>query len=103
MICGKFIWYEVEELGCRFRMALFFCPGCKCMHRVDVGPPSRNPNWTFSGTEECPTFSPSILYSQSTHCCHFYVQAGCIKFGMDCTHELRGQTVPVGDLPEGYC
>jgi hypothetical protein len=40
-----------------------YCPGCDCAHGVWIAkiPGRNNPVWQFSGTEECPTFSPSLL------------------------------------------
>ena len=79
---------------------LFRCPGCEDTHHVR--------GWTWNGSKEAPTFSPSILvYSHqamredntiySTPQCHSFVTDGRIQFLSDCTHALAGQTV---DLPD---
>ena len=100
----------------------FWCPGCKEMHRVDVGAGA----WSWDGNVDTPTFSPSVLVTsghyvagqEGKRCwcnynaehpdkpapftcgrCHSFVQAGQIQFLGDCTHALAGQTVPLPDLP----
>lgn len=87
----------------------FDCPGCKCSHCISI------PGWTWNGSEESPTFSPSILVRGTVpitdeECqrimagekiepkplvCHSFVRDGRIEFLGDCTHELAGQTVDV--------
>lgn len=108
------------------RTMMFECPGCDMMHQVNVSGPGR-PMWSWNGSMERPTFSPSVLvtydhmseagrarskdfYEQHgrypTHeenpydvhdVCHSFVTDGRIQFLGDCTHKLAGQTV---DLPE---
>ena len=96
----------------------FNCPGCKEVHGVHVEGVGA---WKFEGTEEAPTFRPSILvrsghysefYRPGQHCwcdwnrqhpsqkprfvcacCHSYVIGGRIEFLGDSTHALAGQTV----------
>lgn len=79
--------------------------------------------WSFNGDYERPTLNPSVLVRTGhyapghakDHCyctfearfgyppdfkcgvCHSFVRDGMIQFLDDCTHKLRGQTVP---LPE---
>jgi hypothetical protein len=39
----------------------------------------------------------------TTHnCCHFNVTEGFIQFHADCTHELKGQRVPMSDVTERF-
>lgn len=81
----------------------FFCPGCECDHGVWVRP---NKNiltdscWTWNGSMDKPTFSPSILvqtsYKDVQKVCHSFVKNGQIQYLSDCTHKLAGQTI---DLP----
>lgn len=102
---------------------MFWCPGCDEAHGVRV---DGSRGWTWDGSLEAPTISPSILvrsghYSpygasaKSGQCwcnyeervgakppfkceqCHFFVKNGRIQFLSDCTHKLAGQTV---ELPE---
>lgn len=89
---------------------VFKCPGCKSRHAVTVGP-GDGPRWTWNGSLDAPTLSPSILVTRpavpdagpgfeefrTALRCHSFVRDGRIQFLSDCTHALAGQTV---DLPE---
>lgn len=71
----------------------FWCPGCQEAH-------SPNHTWQFNQNVEKPTFHPSILVqgkddSGGQKRCHSFVRDGQIQFLGDCTHELRGKTVPM--------
>lgn len=93
----------------------YWCPGCKTMHTVAVSQKNHSgASWKFDGNLQAPTFSPSINYKVNTPdmgdyyqpnvkstTCHHFVRAGNIQFLGDCTHEMRGQTVPLPDFPEG--
>lgn len=80
---------------------LFFeCPGCGCLHGVE---PDR---WNWDKDPVSPTLRPSILVTW-THGerripkrCHSYVRNGHIQFLNDCTHSLKGQTVPLKRVNE---
>jgi Family of unknown function (DUF6527) len=56
----------------------------------------------WNGDLESPTVSPSILVkaSRGQEICHTYIKNGCIEFLADCTHELKGKTVPMEDATE---
>lgn len=71
----------------------FFCPGCKYDHSFEV------PRWTWNGSLEKPTFTPSLMCNASipSSRCHSFVTNGQIAFLPDCWHNLAGQTV---DLPD---
>lgn len=74
---------------------LFDCPACGCTHFADK-------RWTFNGDKDNPTFTPSIRVSHrdpkgKERVCHFHVRNGAIAYENDCTHEMKGKTVP---LPE---
>lgn len=97
----------------------FSCPGCGMLHAVNVITGSPHPRWDYNGDPERPTFRPSILVTHDRweppitvenlaayeaapwpqavrrHTCHSYVTEGRIQFLEDCTHALRGQTVPL--------
>lgn len=103
---------------------MFWCPGCDGIHMIRHGECPR-PGWTWNGSVDRPTFSPSILVSGTKitekgraeirawsdagypkhegafdsvpNICHSFVTDGRIRFLSDCTHALAGQTV---DLPE---
>lgn len=92
---------------------MFMCPGCREMHVVTIVPDGARPCWSWSGSDDRPTFSPSILVTWSEPSdvpeefddesrdrqmrCHSFVRDGRIEFLSDCTHALAGQTV---ELPE---
>jgi Family of unknown function (DUF6527) len=91
-----------------------FCPACKTGHGLCVGN-SKPPNWTFNGDFDKPTFTPSLLITGVQNAteeeweriergekverrplvCHSFITDGKIEFLDDCTHELRGKTVPL--------
>lgn len=93
----------------------FWCPGCDEAHGITFG----EGGWTWNGSVEFPTFSPSIKVSGAqwqpssgfykTHhscvspgdgtICHSYVTDGRIQFLHDCTHGLAGQTVELPEWP----
>ncbi len=74
----------------------FHCPGCKRAHCITL---TGSVKWTWNGSFDLPTFSPSILYEPSIpqHRCHFFVREGKIQYLEDCHHVLKGQTV---DMPD---
>ena len=90
------------------RIGTFFCPGCKGEHSIPLRPADSRPSWEYSGTQDSPTLSPSILRTWSSPeperfgniVCHSFVTAGRIQFLGDCTHHLAGQTVDLPDIPE---
>jgi hypothetical protein len=84
---------------------VFYCPGCKNYHEVAIAPNknSKGASWTFNGSEDKPTFSPSILSKieftdRPTQICHSFVTDGEIKYLPDCTHNLTGKTVELPDV-----
>ena len=102
---------------------MIFCPGCNCGHGIWVTPHSAGRAvWTFDGDMENPTFAPSLLVTSHRWTppvtpenleqwkaqpweqtkvetvCHSFIRKGNIEFLGDCTHELRGQTVPLPDF-----
>lgn len=80
----------------------FWCPGCEEQHMVEVGGTNPGPKWTWNGSLELPTFSPSILLSRNSkdQVCHSFVHDGRIQFLSDCGHALAGQTVDLPEPPE---
>lgn len=76
--------------------AVFRCPGCGGGHTIRVVGPG---SWTWNGSYESPTVSPSILVygSDPDHRCHSFIRDGQIQFLADCHHALAGQTVPIPD------
>lgn len=98
------------------------CPGCKSTHIFTTGFTDESerqkyisqrgdgkcPLWTFNGDLEKPTFTPSMLCTWGDNSdpdfgrvvCHSFVTDGMIRFLGDCTHELRGKTVELPEIPE---
>jgi len=84
----------------------FVCPGCRGHHMIPV------PRWTFNGDLNCPTFTPSINQIENppddkyyqpdmpTEICHFTITEGKIQFHADCTHDLKGKTIPLPDYED---
>jgi len=98
----------------------FWCrsPGCETHHsfRTKLAKGEKGPLWTFNGDMEKPTFSPSLLYRftrdrdnkpnpDGTYpnpvdvVCHLFLTNGQINYLGDCSHGLKGQVVPLPDLP----
>jgi hypothetical protein len=77
----------------------FFCPGCGGPHTITT---EGEAAWRFNGNLDRPTFTPSVLVTRGEWRCHSFVTDGQIQFLDDCTHSLKGQTVPLPVLPEGY-
>ncbi len=100
----------------------FWCPACRDSHTVAAGDGS-GPRWKWNGRTDLPTFEPSVLvraghYTDRGHqacwctfykenppkpgervfkCyrCHSFVTDGKIHFLSDCSHDMKGQTVPI--------
>ena len=92
---------KVKELKEKFdgkRRVIILCPGCRAagidaIHCLAV--PSIH---SFNEDFEKPTFSPSLMAPGTQVRCHSYVEDGMIRFLDDCTHPLKGQTVPLLDF-----
>lgn len=58
--------------------------------------------WTWNGDTEKPTLRPSVRTEShnvnNPWLCHSWISDGQVQFLDDCTHELRNQTVPLGDV-----
>ena len=87
----KSIIHKVEQDGYENEY-VFFCPGCKGEH------PFNTTSWMFNGDFNKPTISPSLLCTRSKdndYRCHSYIKEGQIQFLSDCSHDLKGKTVPL--------
>jgi hypothetical protein len=75
----------------------FHCPVCGYAHWVRVK--GLSPLWTWNGSLDKPTFSPSILVNKDMENsrCHSFVKDWRIQFLNDCHHELKNQTVEIPD------
>ena len=80
----------------------FHCPACGNAHMVNIDQ-SKSPYWTWNGSVESPTFTPSVRVTwswgpqDSPRCCHFFVREGQIQYLDDCTHALANQTRELPD------
>lgn len=93
----------------------FHCPGCGLTHAISVNSDD-SPHWGWNGSEDAPTFTPSILWqwehwvppakpggpkvenqTRVSDVCHSFITDGMIRFLSDCTHPLAGHVV---ELPE---
>lgn len=107
----------IDDHGVKYDALAFICPGCARddihestglhMLPVNVTQPD-NPlkhitSWTWDYNLETPTISPSILTGRgSPFICHSFLKAGIFQFLDDCTHDLKGQFVPIPDLPDWF-
>lgn len=79
------------------RIYVFHCPGCQFSHPFEVDA-ANGAGWTWNGSLDLPTFSPSLLCNQgSDFVCHSFVRDGKIEFLSDCHHQLAGQIVELPD------
>ena len=82
----------------------FWCPACKCAHRVWTQNSPGKPNWTWNNDMNKPTFSPSLRVqsgnAKGPTNCHSFIRDGKIQYLNDCTHSLKGKTVNLIDWDE---
>ncbi len=74
-------------------MVWIYCPGCEAAHALQV------PRWSFNGSYDAPTFTPSLL-TRGEKLCHLFITDGRLRFLGDCEHDLANQVVDLPDLPE---
>jgi len=82
---------------------IVFGKGCNENHFI-----AKNRNWKLVSSLENPTITPSmkITYGDNPppelakYCCHFNITNGQIIFHSDCSHELKGQTLDLVDIPD---
>lgn len=108
--------------GASYKALVFWCPGCEYVgedgetqggaHMLPItgsGDIGAQPSWGFSGTEDCPTLSPSILSKvdfrrvngEVVHLvCHSFMRNGQLEFLEDCNHQYAGQTIGLPPLPD---
>lgn len=83
---------------------VFYCPGCKFHHHLQIERGSTNPDgpiWEWNGDMEKPTFAPSLMVNAGTEQqCHLFLREGRISYLNDSHHELAGRTVALVDLDE---
>ena len=87
-----------------------WCPACQEMHIFRLPQLfDQRPAWSFDHCIEAPSFSPSmnihhpekIMDGQVIPAfrCHYWLTAGNLHYDNDSTHALRGQVVPLPDIP----
>ena len=89
-----------------------WCPACEGMHQFALdGKNSSGAQWTWDGNVEMPSFSPSMNIRVNmpdmrgyqpdamNSVCHYFLKAGVIQYLGDCTHAMKGQNVPLPELP----
>src|SRR5688572_28422265 len=95
---------------------MHFCPGCEEAHIIWTERPNGGPVWTWNGSVDAPTTSPSVLLftthdddgnplpaGQRRSLCHYFLVDGKINFCGDCVHPLAGkQGVELPDIPDDY-
>ena len=77
----------------------FHCPGCGYGHSFRVTGDSSRPQWAWNGSEDKPTFTPSLLVNKDfpEQRCHLNMIEGRIQFHIDSHHELKGIVVDCPD------
>ncbi|MDR6767741.1 hypothetical protein J2W88_003022 [Acidovorax delafieldii] len=65
--------------------------------------------WTWNGSIDAPTLRPSVLTTappggrEGGFQCHTWITDGQAQYLDDCSHALRGQTVPLNPLEDAPC
>lgn len=91
----------------QYKVVWVYCPACKDLHQfiVELLGDKQKPLWSWNGNLESPTFEPSNLTTWNgpePRVCHSFLRDGVWEFLSDSTHELRGQKVPMIDLPDWF-
>lgn len=88
-----------------------WCPACGGMHDFAVEQPfSNGARWGWDGSVVAPTFTPSMNIrigpfttedgrAGEFDVCHYFLRGGRLEYLGDCTHNLKGQTVDLPDIP----
>ena len=59
--------------------------------------------WTWNGSTAAPTLRPSVLTEGHDFRCHSWINEGGAQFLDDCSHDLRGQAVPLKSVEDAEC
>lgn len=96
------------------------CPGCGGGHFIPADDAPQVCNgagngavWHFNGDYDNPTITPSVNVFTNSHNkgidtgnvlfrCHSVIANGVITYCDDCTHEMKGKSVPMVDLDPDY-
>lgn len=91
---------------------VYKCPGCGRSHYIPI---AGDKAWGWNGNLDRPTLTPSILewterwedpedpsFVIEKEVCHHFVTDGKIIFCSDSTHDKKGQTLDLPDIPENW-
>lgn len=84
-----------------------WCNGCGELHGIAcLGVPFMNgAKWTWDEDVLAPSVFPSMNIGVGPfpdghmERCHYFVERGQIRYLDDCTHDLKGKTVPLPPIP----
>jgi hypothetical protein len=87
-----------------------WCPGCKELHLIHLTEKNWiGAKWEWDGNLVQPSIKPSVHIivrdpdgEIKDEVCHYHLRNGQLEFVNDCTHELKGVTMPLPPLPEHY-
>lgn len=82
---------------------MIFCPACQRGHVFSVAPiHATGHRWGWNGDKMKPTFTPSMMIydGEGKPECHSVITDGMIAFQTDCSHGMRGQTVPLAPFTQ---
>ena len=72
----------------------FWCAGCKSYHWIDK-------RWTVTTGGAGPTVRGSVrVRIRDDQLCHLFIADGNVRYLGDCTHGLKGQTVPLEEFEQ---
>jgi hypothetical protein len=82
---------KIHDMGSN--LFAFHCPGCGRGHCF------RAPGWSWNGSAEKPTVTPSLLTNKDDpkSRCHVVVTDGKLNFCPDSYHQLAGKVVDMVD------
>jgi len=98
-----------------YKAIVLWCPGCEItdedghvhagLHMLPInGNAKKRPTWKWNGDLVQVTLTPSILTKSNRGVipfrCHSFLRQGRWEFLNDCTHPLKGRTVPMVPLPD---
>lgn len=104
--------HHVRDGDLVYEALMFWCPGCEHidsdgeraggLHMLAVNSTVKTPSWEWDGNLEAPSLTPSIKTENGDpeFVCHSYLKVGVFQFLDDCTHQYRGQHVPLPPLPD---
>lgn len=58
--------------------------------------------WSWNGNTDIPTIRPSVKTTNRSWTCHSWIGDGLIQFLDDSTHEFKGQTIDLLDVPDDW-